>query len=1059
MQWQRLSFAATLVAAIALAQVDTGAISGVVTDSSGAVVPGARVTITETETNVRVTLATNDSGFYSAPSLHPGPYQVEVAKSGFQIQKRTGIDLRVQDRVELNFTLAVGASTAEITVSTTAQPLEAETSSLGQVVESRTINDLPLNGRQFIQLATLTAGTLPSTRSADKDSFISNGARSVQNSYLLDGIDNKNRIVGFDSTNAQALEPVIDAIEEFKVQTSTFSAEFGQSAGGVVNVTLKSGTNNYHGNIFEFLRNSATDATPYFQPAGSGTPIYQQNQFGATFGGPIRKDKTFFFGSWQSSREQSQAPQIASVPTSGEQQGIFPSKVTDPNTKAPFPNNTIPVSRWDPVAARLVALYPLPDLPGTANNYFSNPKEILKADQYNLKFDHHFRDADYMFVRFSQGWNDNTPPLLLPPPANQQGETHLYQRQLVVSETHTLSANKANEFRLGFVYTLENQDISGPRLFDQYGIKGALDVPTIKGLPLFTITGLSNLGTAAPGASPIAAAGSGNFPSKKSGKIWQLLDNFSWTHDRHAIKFGVDSSRVTLFVYATNSARPTIAFNTSYTGVGLGDFLLGDVYQGNTSQQQLDTILQYVFNGYVQDDWKVSKRLTVNLGLRYELSTPFAEEHDRQSNFVLDAGPCYLQLIVPSQDGMCNAGIGPAQVRTDKNNFAPRVGLAYQLSDKTVIRSGFGIFYGRDEVLGIARRLPDNPPFVSAAIFTGTTTAPAFPLQVGFPENALALASTGFNANTTVNSFPFNFPMPYVEQWNINVERQLPADFVAQVGYTGSEAKKLPVVVNVNQAIPGTGSVTSRRPYQGVGDIMFYGPLDNSTYNALIAKLERRFSHGLSLLTSYTYGHSIDGGGNQNDSNDPGPQDVRNLRAQKGSSNFDAQQRFVTSGFYELPFGKSPGFVNRLIRNWQLSGIYSAQTGVPLTIQLSSDPSSTGTTAHPNRLADGNLPSDQRTVSHWFDLSAFAAPTCICFGNSGRSIVRAPGFTDIDLGVSRDFHFRERFRLQVRVESFNLANHPNLGLPNRVIGNALAGTINTTINPSRQNQFAMKLYF
>ena len=1044
------------------AQTDTGTISGIVSDASGAVVPKAEIIVTQSDTGVHISITTNETGFYSATSLHPGPYQIEVAKPGFQAQTRTGIRLNVQDRLEVDFRLVVGASSSTVTVSTTAPQLESETSSLGQVVDSKTVDDLPLNGRTFIQLATLTAGTLPSTRSGDKDSFISNGARSVQNSYLLDGVDNKNRIMGFDATTAEAMEPVIDAIEEFKVQTSSFSAEFGQSAGGVVNVTLKSGTNAFHGVLFEFLRNSATDATPFFQPAGDGKPAYRQNQYGATIGGPIIRNRTFFFGAWQRSGEASGAPQIASVPTAAEQQGIFPSKVTDPSTGSPFPNNTIPKSRWDPVSAGLVSLYPLPNLLGTTNNFYSNPSEIINADQYHLKFDHHFRETDYAFGRVSQGWTDITPPLLLPQPANQQGTVALYQKQFVGSETHTFSPTKVNDFRIGFMYSYENQDLNGARLFDQYGIKGALDSQSIKGLPVFQITGLSNLGSAAPGSEQIAAAGSGNFPANKTGKVWQLLDNFSWNRDRHNIKFGVDLSRVTMFIFAANSARPTITFNTSYTGVGLGDFLLGNVYNATTSQMQLDTIIQHITNAYIQDDWKITRSLTLNFGLRYELSTPFREEHDRQSNFVVDSGPCHAQLILVSQNSTCNASIGPGQIRLDSNNFAPRLGLAYQANAKTVVRAGSGIFYGRDENLGIARRLPDNPPYVSAAIFTGTTGAsgvPAFLLKNGFPPNALALASTGYNANTTVNSFPFNFPLPYVEQWNFNIERQLPANFVAQVGYTGSEAKKLPFIVNLNQPLPGTGSVNSRRPYQGVGDIDYYAPQDASSYNALIGKLERRFSRGLSLLTSYTYGHSIDEGGNQNDSNDPGPQDARNLSAQRGSSNFDVRQRFAASGFYQVPFGKSPGFAHLLIRDWQLSGIFSAQTGVPLTIVLSSDPSSTGTTAHPNRLADGNLPAGQRTITHWFDTSAFAAPTCICFGNSGRSIVRAPGFADLDLGVSRDFHFTERIHLQFRVESFNLANHPNFGLPNRVVGNPLAGTINSTINPQRQNQFALKLYY
>ncbi|MGH9667464.1 MAG: hypothetical protein ACRD9L_23830, partial [Bryobacteraceae bacterium] len=343
--------------------------------------------------------------------------------------------------------------------------------------------------------------------------------------------------------------------------------------------------------------------------------------------------------------------------------------------------------------------------------------------------------------------------------------------------------------------------------------------------------------------------------------------------------------------------------------------------------------------------------------------------------------------------------------------------------------------------------------------FAGSTTTPALILQQGFPPDALALASTGFNANTTVRTQPFNFPTPYVEQWNVNVERQLPGEFIAQAGYTGSEAHKLYLPVNINQAYPGTGSVNSRRPYQGVGTITYYAPLVNSTYHALIAKLERRFSKGASLLASYTFGHSIDGGGNEHDTGDVGPQNVRDLAAEKGASNFDVRHRFVFSGLYQLPFGKQGGFASHVIRNWQLSGIFSAQTGQPFSATLSTDPSGTGTTARPNRIADGNLPPDQRSRTQWFNTAAFIAPGCVCFGNSGRDILRGPGFMDLDLGIARDFLFAERFRLQFRAESFNLMNHPNFGLPNSAIGNPGVGIITTTINPERQNQLALKLYF
>jgi hypothetical protein len=1031
--------------AAAFAQVDTGAVSGVVTDATGGIIIGARVRIVQQDTNTTVDLLTNDSGFYSAAALRPGRYEVSVVKEGFRPQKSQAFELRVQDRADVNFQLEVGSAAAEITVMAAAPLLESDTSSLGQVIEDRGVAELPLNGRNFMGLATLAAGTLPAMRSAERDGFIANGARDVQNSYLLDGIDNRNRIMGFDKSSAQIVQPVIDAIQEFKVQTSTFSAEFGQAAGGVVNVTLKSGTNWLHATLFEFLRNSALDATPYFQLSG-GKPLFIQNQFGATLGGPIRKDRAFFFGSWQSSREENAAPQIGTVPTPAMRQGVFPSRVNDPSTRQPFPDNTIPPAVWDPVAAGLLPLYPQANLLGTVRNFLYNPKERVSSDTYTVKVDQHFTARDYLFGRISQGWGENFLPTTLPAPANQQGFVDLDARQAMVSETHTFAPNKINEFRLGQVYSLSNQDVLSERLSEKYGIQGTLDTPKIKGLPILAITSFSSLGTTGPGTTPIAATGSANFPSTKSGKVWQLLDNFSWVHGRHIVKTGLDFERVTMFVYATNSARPTLTFNGTYTGNGLGDFLLGYLNNTSTSQQQVDTIQQRIFSGYVQDDWKPARSLTLNLGLRYELATPFVEEFDRISNFVLDSGACHLQLITVTDAARC--GVGRALVHTDFNNFAPRAGLAWQADRKTVIRSGFGVFYGRDENLGIQRRLPNNPPWTVSSTFVGDQTAPAFLLRDGFPANALSITGGGI---PDVNSFPFNFVTPYVLQWNGNVERDLGGGFLAQIGYTGSGTKKLPGVIAVNQPFPGAGSAQARRPYQGLANIQSYNPYIDSTYHALIARLERRFTSGMSLLASYTYGHSIDGGGNQNDTNDPGPQDARNTAAQKGNSNFDIRQRLAVSGLYRLPFGK--------LRGWQLSTVLQAQTGQPFTVTMSTDPTGTSTTARPNRIRNGALPAGQRDLTHWFDLTAFSAPACACFGNSGRNILRAPGSINLDFGIAREFVVRERWRLQFRAESFNLLNHPNFGLPNMAIGNAQAGIIGSVTNPERQNQVALKLAF
>lgn len=498
----RACFLFTTCCLILTAQVDTGTVSGLITDKSGSVIPGAIVAVKQDATNLTTTLTSNESGFYSAPSLRPGNYVVSVTRDGFRPQKSAGFDLRVQDRVEVNFQLEVGAVTSEITISAAAPLLESETSSLGHVVDGKIATELPLNGRNFIQLATLGAGALPSTRTAERDNFVSNGARPIQNSYLLDGIDNKNRILGFDKSSSQIVQPIIDAIQEFKVQTSTFSAEFGQAAGGVVNVTMKSGTNELRGNVFEFLRNSKMDATPYFQPASGGKPLFIQNQFGGTLGGRIIRDRTFFFGSWQTSREVNAAPQVGSVPTPEMTQGIFSKRVNDPLTKLAFPDNRIPLSRWDPLSAGLLKLYPQPNLPGEVRNFFYNPKERVNGNAYNVRLDHRIGNRDSAFVRVSRNWGQNQLPTTLPEPANQSGYVNVEGRSWVASETHMFAPNVINEFRFGFVYTHIQQDLFGKRLFDQYGIKGALNEPRIKGLPIFSINSLSSLGTAAARNGP-----------------------------------------------------------------------------------------------------------------------------------------------------------------------------------------------------------------------------------------------------------------------------------------------------------------------------------------------------------------------------------------------------------------------------------------------------------------------------------------------------------------------------------------------------------------------------
>ena len=549
----------------------------------------------------------------------------------------------------------------------------------------------------------------------------------------------------------------------------------------------------------------------------------------------------------------------------------------------------------------------------------------------------------------------------------------------------------------------------------------------------------------------------------------QFIDTLSWIKGRHTIKTGGEFQQSTLFGFVTLQARPSISFSGVYTqdplnrgntGSPYADFLLGYSNSTTISNRPRNESRQNIVQGFVQDDWKVSSRLTVNLGIRYELALPWIEVDNRQSGLILDPGPYYGQLIEAS--ATAGTGYNRSFVNTDRNNFAPRVGLAYKLTNKTVVRSAFGTFYGRDENLGISRRITNNPPFFVRTVLVGDQIQPNFILSQGYPAGILDPNSM---VNPEVNALPKDSPLPYVLQWNFNIQQELPGSFVLQTGYTGSGGRKLYYTNNVNQAYPGTGSVDARRPVQGYSNIFVWAPLFKSSYNAFTAQLERRFTGGLAILASYTYSHSIDDGPANNETNDPAPQDARNLRANRGTSSFDITHRFVSSYTWELPFGKGRRFLqgttwaSALAGGWQLAGITTLQGGLPFTPVLSYDPSNTGTTGRPNRIADGSLSASQRSPNYWFDTTAFTAPANLTFANSGRNFLRGPGQVNFDLGVSRRFQITERFGLSFRGEAFNLFNTPQFGLPNATIGVANAGVIESVVAPERQLQLALRLTF
>ena len=1073
-----LASLAVLFALSLHAQVDTGSISGTVRDPAGSVITNATVAVTNTATGYVSTLTTNHDGLYTAADLHPGNYSVSASAPGFQSITRTGIDVRLQDRLAINFDLSVGQAASTVEVQSTALALETETSSIGEVVEDKAIQTLPLNGRNYIQLSILGTGATPSQRSNERNSFVANGQREIQNSYVLDGIDNKNKIVGFDSSDAQSIEPILDAVQEFKVQTATFSAEFGQAAGGVVNVSIRSGSDRFHGSGFEYLRNSWLDADPYFQPALTAKPQFIQNQYGATIGGPIVRNRTFFFFAWQSSRIGDASPQLAVVPTASQLAGKFTTAIYDPAStevnpagsgyiRTEFANNQIPTGRLDPVAAKLISLFPAPDLTG-ANNFFSNQKETISNDQFDLRVDHRFSDKDTVFSRYIDSVDTNVLPAVLPPPASNPSVVWPEAHSFVTSESHVFSPTLLNEARIGYQETREKQTVQAPRLFDQYGIIGAPDLPNVTGLPTFAVSGLTTIGTTGPGTLQTAATGSGNLPIDKQGRVIQVNDNLTWQRGRHTLKFGMDFQQVTLYAKVTLSARPAYIFNGVYTqnpqsrtgtGNALADFLLGYTSSSSVSTSSDSESRQHIWQGYIQDDWKATSTLTVNAGLRYELPLPFFETANHYADVILEPGALYGTLLNASNAGQY--GYRNSFVDPNVHDFAPRLGFAWQVDPKTVVRAAGGIFYGRDENVPVADRPTNNPPYYVLSSYTSDQIDPSIVLATGFPANAIDQSNV---KTPSVNSYLKHSPTPYVQQWTLNAQRDVGLGFIGQLTYVGSSTHDLYYPNQIDQPTPGPGAVQARRPFPQYSALHAYAPLINANYNSLQAQLERRFRNGFSLLTAYTWGHAIDNGPSQVDTVSA-PQNAYNFAAERGNSAFDVRNRFVTSVLYELPFGKGKPFLadsrlgSAIAGGWQLSTIFSAQSGLWFTPVESVDASNTGTTEHPNRIANGNLSNSQRTIHQWFDATAFPTPAQYTFGNSGRDILNGPGFHNIDFGLSRQISLIERTNLEIRAEAFNLFNTPQFGLPNATLGQPTTGVISSVLNPQRQLQIAARIHF
>jgi len=1056
----------------AFAQVDMGTLVGTVRDASGAVVPKAAVTITETETNTTAHVDTDAAGNYASPPLKVGIYTVTADAAGFKSESRAGIKLNVQDRTRVDFDLQVGATSENVTVQSRAPVLETETSSLGEVVSARQMVDLPLNGRNYLDLALLTSGvvSLTATNGNAGGAFASNGTRGLATNYMLDGVDNNSNDDG-----SSVLRPSVDAIEEFKIQTNSYDAEFGRSGGAVINAVIKSGTNQLHGTAFEFFRNSAMDARNYFEDPAQKKASFKQNQFGGTLGGPLKRDKLFLFGDYQGTRIRLPETYVSSVPTAAERTGDFSAAgnntIYDPatynaatNARLPFAGNVIPADRINALAQNFVDLYPLPNLPGLRNNYVTSPDDRDATDQGDVRLDYNARSADQLFGRFTWGHRNNLLPTPLPGLANgghatQTGLDQEDRKGAALGSTHIFTPQIVNELDAGFnlVHLTRGVPLDGPQAPPtDLEVPGVVENPATSGLTLFAPSGFTRVG------DPDYA------PNLGRSRETQLTDTLSLVRGRHTIKVGgeIRYSEFNYFIeYVPNGI---FDFSGQFTqdpaspggtGVSLADMLLG---LPNTaaidSLMPIDGNRQHVFSGFAQDDFKVSPSLTLNLGVRYEYVSPIVEVHNNQSNFDYSTG----QILVAGQDGNSRA-----LTTVDKLDFAPRVGLAWSpfADRKTVFRTAYGIFYGGQEIRTAAPlQLSYNVPFFYQATFISNGITPAITVAQGFP----ALNPTDA-VDPPVTSEDSRLKTPYYQHWNFTIQRELPSQIALEIAYAGSKGTHLQSVTDPNQVmIPGPAPVQSSRPYPDLGPFTAIQNRGNSDYNSLQLKVEKRLSGGLSFLSAFTYAKAID------DlpeicCNAPFPQDSYDLRAEKGLSDFDERLRWVTSFDYELPFGKGRNFFNSnraadlLIGGWHLGGILTFGSGFPFEPYISYDSSNTGDQGlvRTNRIANGNLPPSQRSPSLWFDINAFPIPAEYTFGNAGRNILDGPGTAVADLSLRKVFSASERVKVEFRAEFFNAFNHPNFSQPDSEIddGPGAAGVITSLASPMREIQFGLRISF
>jgi hypothetical protein len=1068
----------------AMAQVDRATLSGTVKDSAGGVLAGATITVTNVATNVASKATTSNSGSYLVVNLQSGQYLVEAEAKGLQKAVQSVI-LEIGQRGRVDITLSVGSMAETVTVEGVRRLLNTEDATLGSVIDNNSVAKLPLAIRNWDDLLALVPGVQGDryTEQGGGTSFGRtggvnvHGARSLQNNFLLDGVDNNSISENVQELTSQVSRPSVDAIQEFKVVTSPYSAEYGRSPGAAVSVSTKSGTNEIHGTLYDFFRNEKMDTIDFFSKrANQPKPANDQNQFGGNIGGPIIKDKAFFFVDYEGTRITRGVTRLTNVPTADQRAGIL-AGVRDPLTGVAFPGGVIPQNRIDPVAAAIIGLVPLPNQPG-ANNFFRQADLIDDSDRVLARLDYKLNQNDSVFARYI--WSDRARSI---PGAfggvidgtgtSGFGDQKIKTNALVAGWTHILSPSMVNEFR--FSWSKADSDA----VHQAFGLEApaAARIPNTVtnpviagGFPGITIDGFF-------GGSGLGRLGSPDFlPKFQHTNQMEFVESLSWLKGNHALKGGIDIiAPMKNEYYDVPAGRGAIRFRNSFTGNAMGDFLLGYAADFQLSNIWVVEQRHWASMFYLQDDWKVNSKLAVTLGLRYDFITPALEGKNGQTNF----NPAGTGSLVFAKDGsLADRGL----VNPDKNNFAPRLGLVYTLNDKTVIRGGWGIFYNLFDRVGSEDQLALNLPGLNNSTVTQTSGSPVFFLRQGMPIAAFLAPpnldpAAGQLRTKRVRAVSTDAPKTTVTQMSAGFQRELLKGVVLTADFIYTKGTNLATLVNLNQPLPnaaGTG-VGSTLPYPNFGFIEWRAQTGESKYKGMDVGIERRFSKGYGFGLAYTYGDSKDNTSEHlsTQGSNSFPQNSRDFGSWYGPSDYDVRHRVAFNFVAELPFGKGKKFLQegigaQVLGGWTLSGIYTYRSGRPFTVNQSGNNVGTNMTGLPNQTGDPDSGVDRScdsvtncaAATKWFNTSAFTAVTSGTFGNEKRNGLRGPNYKSVDFTLQRRVNLTSRVNATLRWDVFNALNTLNFGLPNRNVSDAATiGTITSLGGDPRLMQVSLRLAF